>query len=319
MKNLDCIFKNKMEENGNKIKFSNFILFYYIMIPKIIHNIWLQGYDDLSNTIKLQYSKIKKINPEWEFIIWDNAMIEKLLKKYPSIYDKYKNSASYNSINQNLIKSDIARYIIMKEYGGLYYDIEYTCNNSFNSLFDNKINKNIIYITGERNHFLDFINLFNRAKYSSSFMAMNANHPIWKNVIEKLTFATTQQQIKMALDVSLQEMEISNDIYPVRILTNINGYYECKIKETVCYMKDDFTKNPFRIILKYISCHYKQIVLIILTVVIIIIVEKIYSFNVLRFGAINFIPGMPPPVNSQSRVSQQNTHTKNKKQSRKRK
>jgi mannosyltransferase OCH1-like enzyme len=289
------------------------------MIPQIIHNIWLQGYDDLSNTIKLQYSKIKKKNPDWEFIIWDNNMIEKLLKKYPKIYDRYKNSANYDSINQNLIKSDIARYIIMKEYGGLYYDIEYTCNNSLNSLFDNKSNKNIIYITVERNNFLDFINLFNRTKYSSSFMAMNANHPIWEKVIEKLIFATTQQQIKMALDISLQEIEISNNTYPITILTNINGYYECKNKETICYMKDDFTKNPFRIILKYITCHYKQIILLLLSIIIIIIVEKIYSFNVLRFGAVNFIPGMPPPVNSQSHTPQHNTDTKNKKQSRKRK
>ena len=53
------------------------------MIQKIIHNIWLQGYDNLPNTIKIQHNNIKKLNPEWEFTVWDNNMIEKLLKKYP--------------------------------------------------------------------------------------------------------------------------------------------------------------------------------------------------------------------------------------------
>jgi hypothetical protein len=289
------------------------------MIPKIIHNIWLQGYDDLNNTIKLQYSEIKKINPEWEFIIWDNAMIEKLLKKYPKIYDKYKNSANYNNINNNFIKSHIARYIIMKEYGGFYYDIGSTCNNSLNSLFlenNNEDRKNTIYIKCDQNNFFDFINPFNRTKYNSSFMAMNVTHPIWEKVIEKLIFAKTQQQINMALDISLQEMELSNNNYPIKIVNNIDGYYYCENKDDICYMKPDFTKNPYKSLLKYIKSYCKQIILIILAIIIIIIVEKIYSFNILRLGAIKFIPGMPP-INNKSNISQSKPHVKNKKLSKK--
>jgi hypothetical protein len=271
------------------------------MIPNIIHNIWLQGYDDLPSTIKLQHNKIKKINPEWEFIVWDNNMIENLLKKYPKINEKYKNSVNYNSINQNFIKSDIARCIIMKEYGGFYYDVEYTCNNPLNSLFlenSNEDNKNIIYIKRDRNNFFDFINPFNTAKYNSCFMAMNANHPIWEKVIQKITFARTQQQINTALDISLQEMETSNNTYPIKILTNVNGYYKCKNKD-VYYTNDSFTTNPFKSILNYITCNYKKIILVILAITVIIIVEKIYSFNVLRFGSVSFIPGMPPTSNPQ--------------------
>ena len=59
------------------------------MIPKIIHNIWIQGYEDLPEKNKLNHINIKKLNPDWDFIIWDNKMILQLLKKYPSLLNLY--------------------------------------------------------------------------------------------------------------------------------------------------------------------------------------------------------------------------------------
>lgn len=266
------------------------------MIPKIIHNIWLQGYDNLPNTIKIQHNNIKKNNSDWEFIIWDNTMIEKLLKKNPKIHNIYKNVANYSK-NINSTKSIIARYIIMKEYGGLYCDIEYNCNNSFDTLFteyDKKNEKNPIYVTSEKNDLLYFIIPFNKTKYSSCFMAMNAQHPIWEKVLEKLWVSTSQEQIKMAFDTSLQEMEVSNNKYPIIILDKVNGHYQCKNNNTICYMNNDFSSNIFRTIFKFINCYYKQILLLILTIIIILVVEKLYLYNSSTFGVINFIPGMPP-------------------------
>jgi len=285
------------------------------MIQKIIHNIWLQGYDNLSNTIKIQHNNIKKNNPDWEFIIWDNNMIEKLLKNFPKIHKIYQNVANYSK-NINATKSDIARYIIMKEYGGLYCDIEYNCNNSFDTLFteyDKEDDKNPIYVASEKNDFLYYIIPFNKTKYSSCFMAMNVQHPIWEKVLEKLLFATSQQQIKMAFDTSLQEMEISNSKYPIIILDKVNGHYQCKNNNTVCYMNNEFSSNIFRTILKYISCYYKQIFLFILTIIIILFVEKLYTFNAIKFGTVNFIPGMPPPNIIQQQNSVLHTTSKRKK------
>jgi len=310
MKNLDYLVK---------IKYTTIILFYYNMIPKIIHNIWLQGYDNLSNTVKIQHNNIKKINPDWEFIIWDNNMIEKLLKKYPKIYSKYKNAASYGN-NVNHIKSDIARYVIMKEYGGLYCDIEYNCDSSFNMLFEEDAEeetvldtKNTVYVTSEENGFLYYIIPFKKTKYSSCFMAMNKQHPIWKTVLEKLMFAVSQEQIKMAFDSSLQEMEISNNKYPIIIFDKVNGNYQCKTNNTICYINDNSSSNLFRTILKYINCYYKQIFLFILTILIILFVEKLYRFNAIKFGAVNFIPGMPPPNHVQQQNSVLHTSSKRKK------
>jgi hypothetical protein len=241
-------------------------------------------------------------------------MIEKLLKKYPKIYDKYRNAANY-SININATKSYIGRYIIMKEYGGIYCNVEENCeNNSFNSLFmdEDKNTNKTLYVAIEKKGLLDYIDWFHNSSYSSSFMAMDKQHPVWEKVIEKLIFSTSEQQIKMAFTISLQEMETSSNSYPIIILDKVNGYYQSKNSNNQCYTNDDFLSNPFRSILKYINCYYKQILLFVLVIIIIAGVEKLYFFNASRFGTINFVPGMPPPNIVQPPKSVLHASSKNK-------
>jgi len=291
------------------------------MIPKIIHNIWIQGYDNLPNENKINYMNIKKLNPGWEFIIWDDEMIKKLLKKYPNIYEIY-NKNTYNIYERDSIKSDIARYIIMKEYGGLYFNIEYKCASSIDNLFsteddeddddgennennDNKIkstnkstnkSKNIFYIAKSDINLWNYIYSLQKTKYCSCFMAMDKNHPIWDKVIEKLKHATTKYQITNSLDSCLQQNENnpkSGTAFPIVVLNKVNGNYQCTNKDTVCYTTNSSEGNFIYTFLKYITCYYKQIILFIFALFIIIIVEYLYLHNAMKYAPVNFIPGMP--------------------------
>jgi hypothetical protein len=266
------------------------------MIPKIIHNIWIQGYDNLPNEHKITYMNLKKMNPEWDFMIWDNEMIKGLLKKYPTIYELY-NKNTYNAYEKDSIKSDIARYIIVKEYGGLYFDIEYTCNSSINEIFTNEQTKNntknTIYIATSKIDLLDYFYPFQKPEYSSCFMAMDKNHPIWNKVLEKLQFANTKYQIQNALDIALQENKRETNPYPIVLFDKVNGYYQCANKDTVCFIPISSGWNLARPILKYINCYYKQIILFIIAIIIIIFVELLYMHNAVKYGAVNFIPGIP--------------------------
>ena len=251
------------------------------MIPKIIHNIWLQGYNNLSEKIIENYNKIKKLNSEWEFIIWDETMIIELLKKYSKIYSVYKNIKNLSGvININAIKSDIARYIIMKEYGGLYFDIDFECVSSFNNLFDKS---NTIYIASSKIDFLDYIYPFSKPEYCSCFMAFEKNHPIWDKVIDIILKATTKYQIGSALDVSLQ----NSKEYKIIVLNEINGSYQCKNNNTICFTPAESSWNIIRPFLKIIHCYHIQIFLIIFVFVIIFVVDKINNYNSMIFGNIN--------------------------------
>lgn len=85
-----------------------------------IHTIWIQGYEYLPIENKISYDKIKKLNEEMTFIFWDDTSIIKLLKKYPRILNLYYNINHIPGFeNSYAIKSDIARYMILKEYGGM--------------------------------------------------------------------------------------------------------------------------------------------------------------------------------------------------------
>jgi len=260
------------------------------MIPKIIHNIWIQGYNNLPNINKINQEKIKKLNPEWEFIIWDELMIKKLLKKYPTILAIYKNAKNLSGIiTTEATKSDIARYVIMKEYGGLYYDYDFECISSFDKLFLNKKEKKYtIYIASSKIDFLEYIYQFDKPKYCSCFMGMEKNHPIWDKVFKILENTHYKSIIGSALDKTLQQTEQE---YNIINLTKINSHYQCLNQNSICFTTEYSSWNPIRPFIKYINCYYKQVILFILILIIIFIVEKLYHYNTSIYGAINYIPG----------------------------
>lgn len=269
------------------------------MIPKIIHNIWLDGYDNISEDIKINYMNIKKQNPEWEFMIWDNTMIEKLLQKYGEIYSIYKK-------NDLKAKNEIAKYIILKEYGGLYCDTDYNCNSSLDNLFSNtNENENAIFITLNSYTLWDILYPFQKNKYNSSFIAMNKNHVVWDIVLNQLKYANSSFKIHYALDFSLKENENNislnkRNLFPIIILDKVNSnYYQCKSKDSICY-KSESTSNFIIYLFQYVNCHFIQLCLLILTICIIIFVEYLYMYNVKIYGSVNFIPGIPgvPPATS---------------------
>jgi len=152
-------------------------------IPKIIHIIWLDGYNNLPDNIKLTQLDIKNKNPGWDFMIWDKQMINNLLSKNPKLQVIYKKYPI------------VAKYAILKEYGGLFFDNEnMVCIVSFNKAFSENDNddEKIIYT-------------------SDSFDAFPINHPIWSKVFD---MCYKEQNVNNALDKvlenSIREYKIVN-------------------------------------------------------------------------------------------------------------
>jgi len=102
-------------------------------IPKIIHQIWWQGMNKLPNKYK-EYNKswINK-NKSWKIIYWDEYKIIQLLKKYyPDILKLLNN---YEFMIQ---KIDVAKYVILYHYGGVYVDMDTVCEKSLDILINKK-------------------------------------------------------------------------------------------------------------------------------------------------------------------------------------
>jgi hypothetical protein len=289
------------------------------MIPRLIHNIWIQGYDQLPEKYKRNQLEIKKINPDWDFIIWDNQKILELLQKYPKLLSLYKNASQLSGIiSAEATQSYIARYIILKDFGGLYYDFDYECSCSLNELFDERSHDSnlSIYIANSKNETIDYLwPFYKKSNYCSCFMAFPKFHPIWDKVIQILEKATNKYEIGHALDRILQ---INEDNYPIIVLqlctfktaamwplmsSKDNSYHALEMCEGVTRVESSW--NPFRPFIQFFNCNIKKIMLFIMIFLIIFIVERMNRYNSMIFGLPSFIPGLPSslPPNNQTTIT----------------
>ena len=195
---------------------------------------------------------LKDLTMNGDLFFWDEPMIIELLKRYPKIYDIYNNieKLSYTiKINTYAIKSDISRYMILKEYGGLYFDIDFECISSFNDLFNED---DTIYTISSKIPLL-YLYPFSKPIYCSCFVALEKDHLIWNNVINIILHAKTQYEIGSAFDISLQKGN-----YNVVVLNEINGQYTCK-NNAICSTPSESSWNISRPFLKYINCYSMKI------------------------------------------------------------
>ena len=245
------------------------------MIPKIIHftrDDGLESEFDLNST-------------SWEIMIWDTKEIKKEMKKYPKIW------RIYNAVSSKDTKNVLSKYVIMREYGGICFDYKdckdcknckdcKDCKNCKNckkddrndcnaykklldDIFKKENTKDIIYI-GACNSFYFF------PDYSLDFLAMERNHPIWKDVWTRVKHYADDNAINNAL------------------FHCINHSDKYEIMEV--FKQSD---NTFRALQKNkATLRIKQLLMFIAAICIIIFVEQLYHYNVSLYGAINFIPGI---------------------------
>ncbi|MEX0849089.1 MAG: glycosyltransferase [Candidatus Dependentiae bacterium] len=146
-RNRDWQLAKKVYESYRK----NWIYSKKEKIPKLLHHIWL------GSPLPKFCSSLRKTwfehNPTWKFILWtdnpDNFKYGCLVCSYESLHRVlYENQEQFivfdvrslNLINQEAYditdnygeRSDIIRYEVLFEFGGLYVDTDFECLKSFN-------------------------------------------------------------------------------------------------------------------------------------------------------------------------------------------
>ena len=84
------------------------------MIPKIIHYIWL-GNNPIPKKIKKCINSWKKVCPDYEIKFWNEQNLD--LSKYKYVKDSI-------AAKKYAFASDVLRFQILKEYGGIYLDVD---------------------------------------------------------------------------------------------------------------------------------------------------------------------------------------------------
>lgn len=98
--------------------------------PKIIHQIWMQGIDQIPVNLIGNMNKIKKMHLDWTYILWDEIMILQLLRSNNPEWLKQYYKFSY--LHQ---KVDYAKLIILYLHGGICIDMDAYTKKKLDGLF----------------------------------------------------------------------------------------------------------------------------------------------------------------------------------------
>jgi len=85
------------------------------MIPKIVHFIWMQGYNELPAIQHRCVQSWVTKNPEWRVKLWSAEDLPNLLNSW--VMDT----------NDPVLISDVARFEIIYQLGGIYLDCDIEC------------------------------------------------------------------------------------------------------------------------------------------------------------------------------------------------
>lgn len=88
-----------------------------VLIPKIIHQIWI-GQKTPPVTFEKSQESLKRLHPDWEYKLWTDADIPNLKLHNKKYYDLAENLGA---------KADILRYELLLKYGGVYLDVDFIC------------------------------------------------------------------------------------------------------------------------------------------------------------------------------------------------
>lgn len=94
-----------------------------LKIPKIIHQIWIGT--KLPDEFKQYVESWRMYHPDWEYKLWTQDDIPHLTLRNRECIEQSRNPGEI---------SDLLRYEILYQYGGVYLDVDFECLRSLDSL-----------------------------------------------------------------------------------------------------------------------------------------------------------------------------------------
>ena len=90
------------------------------LIPRILHQTW-DDYNIPSAAVPFVKSMLKH-NPAWQYWFWTQADVKCYLQqKHPDFVNLY------NSYQSTIFRTDVMRYFLLYDYGGVYLDLDVEC------------------------------------------------------------------------------------------------------------------------------------------------------------------------------------------------
>ena len=233
--------------------------------PKTVHVIWLQGYAQLPEHLKDNYLQLQSLNLDYTFMFWDDDSIQKIIKEVDSeLLTIYLNINKLSgSVSDITSKSDIARFVILFYYGGVYTDIDIKCTVPFKTILSfYQCN----FIIGDNEYrllkFIPFLKY--RPKYYAGFIICIKEHPLWKPIFEQIKKAKSRNRIGESVDRYIQENKIEVCVFKQ---SDISSHTSCQTGK--CYFPSQSSWFTGRSVLIKLACNIEIIIVFIVFLIII--------------------------------------------------
>jgi inositol phosphorylceramide mannosyltransferase catalytic subunit len=254
-------------------------------IPRIIHQIWIQGEKHMPEEIKKYTETCKQMNPEFSYNMWDLEKIEQLIKVRHGV----KMLTLFKSLDKFAQKADMARYCIIYAYGGIYIDADTICKKSLLPLLNVDM-----FLSKDYWFYFQLI-----PKYLNGIFGAIPNHPIFPMLLKEIhnrvitqkkgdnvTYSTGTKLFYDVIQKYFKSGSNSHNIYlldpkflhPCHVLSSDSCKNKCKDCYTVHTNYGSW--SPSLRLLKQ-SRSYLNIVLIIMTLII-LLKYKTKVYNIIK-------------------------------------
>lgn len=191
-----------------------------MMIPKIIHQIWVGKVFPTKEQLNIIYDFKRKAEDEgFEHKFWTN---ENYPIQLPHNLSEYKNLCrEYTTPNQNLgaFEADMLRYYLIYEHGGFYFDADFVLTNPLTPFYDRLSTYNLV-----------FTRWMNRPSHpSNAFLGAVKNHAFYLYLYESINHKT----------------KTPNYIGPAFLGRQINNYFSINL---IDYKNGEIILNDNRLI-----------------------------------------------------------------------
>jgi len=162
-------------------------------IPRIIHQIWTGGWDDLRRLENdeslrghnnrrhfLRWTDTwKSLHPSHEHVLWNtSSMRDLVVSDFPSFLPVY------DGFGQNIKRIDAARYFILLKYGGLMLDIDFEALRPTDDLL-----LNVDIVLGAEKDYCGAKCIQDEfTTTATGFMASVSHHPLWWMAINQVAW-----------------------------------------------------------------------------------------------------------------------------------
>jgi len=155
------------------------------MIPKVTHQIWFQGWNNLPEKYRKDTEKLSTLNPDWEHMKWDEEGLRSECAKFSP-----EAAAKFDGFKRMMSKIDFGRNVVLHNYGGVSVDCDAECLRPLEKIPGIKTESFIVTKWSHRSDFESWLCHRglgeNKVMLNCATILCEPGHPLMKQFIEFL-------------------------------------------------------------------------------------------------------------------------------------